>query len=386
VLDRTRRQVDHGSEAATELTLQDSNIVFTVEVPAYSPDMPEPLIAVGSMVEAVGTCLMAIEEDGALHSLKILAPGWDHVRVLQKPSWWTPRRLLIGLAALVAVLVLALTWSVMVSKRNAALQIVLRDKVKAQQELQHAHDLLETRVEQRTAQLKHEMTARQEAEVRFKATLAERTRLAQELHDTLEQSLTGIGLQLDTADKLLAKNSEDGKHHLGVARHWTKQSQIELRRSIWDLRSRELEQFDFPEALRMSAQQIAERAGLNLNVEITGDVHVLCEVVEDNLLRISQEALTNVIKHAGASEVTVGVEVGPQVVTLRITDNGRGFTPETCPGPSEGHFGLLGMSERAKRLNGRLRVASSPGSGTSLELQMPTKLANGNGATAASTR
>jgi signal transduction histidine kinase len=281
------------------------------------------------------------------------------------------------------VLVVAVTWIVMVSKRNAALQVVIRDKVKAQEELQQAHDLLETRVERRTAQLRHEMTARQEAEVRFKATLAERTRLAQELHDTLEQSLTGIGLQLDTADKLLAKDSEGGRHHLGVARRWTKQSQIELRRSIWDLRSRELEQFDFPDALRMSAQQITERAGLNLKVGITGEVRALSEIAEENLLRISQEALTNVIKHAGATEVAVGLEFGPQAVTLRITDNGRGFTPETCPGSSEGHFGLLGMSERAKRLDGHLRVTSSPGSGTCLEVEMPTKPGTGAGATAA---
>ena len=146
----------------------------------------------------------------------------------------------------------------MVSKSNAALQVVIRDKVKAQEELQQAHDLLETRVEQRTAQLKHEMTARQEAEVHFKATLAERTRLAQELHDTLEQSLTGIGLQLDTADKLVEKDPDGGNRHLGLARHLMTQSQMELRRSIWDLRSRELEQFDFPEAMRLSAQQILE--------------------------------------------------------------------------------------------------------------------------------
>jgi signal transduction histidine kinase len=326
---------------------------------------------------------MEIEEDGSLRSLQVLAPGWAQVRILQKPSWWTPRRLLMGLAALVVVLVLALTWSVMVSKRNAALEVVIRDKVKAQEGLQQAHDLLETRVEQRTAQLKHEMTARQEAEVRFKATLAERTRLAQELHDTLEQSLTGIGLQLDTADKLLAKNPQDGKHHLGVARHWTKQSQIELRRSIWDLRSRELAQFDFPEALRLSAQQITERAGLKLQFGITGDARALSEVAEENLLRISQEALTNVIKHAEAHAVTVALEFGPHVVTLRIIDNGRGFNPGSCPDSGDGHFGLLGMSERAKRLEGNLRVTSSPGTGTCLEVQIPRKPGNGNGATAA---
>ena len=383
LLDRARRQVGHRSEAATELTLQNSNTVFTVEVPVYSPDTPEPVIAIGSRVEATGTCLMEIEEDGALHSLTMLAPGWDHVRVLQKPSWWTPQRLLIGLAVLIVVLVIAITWVVMVSKSNAALQVVIRDKVKAQEELQQAHDLLEHRVAERTAQLKHEMTARKEAEVHFKATLAERTRLAQELHDTLEQSLTGIGLQLDTAAKLVEKDPAAGNRHVGLARSLMTQSQLELRRSIWDLRSRELEEFDLPSVMRLSAQQILEGTHVAVKVETTGDVRAPCEVVEENLLRIAQEALTNVIKHAGASEVRISLDFGPQAVTLRVKDNGRGFTPDNCPGAREGHFGLLGMSERAKRLNGHLRVTSTPGSGTCLEVKVPARLADETPETAA---
>ena len=99
-----------------------------------------------------------------------------------------------------------------------------------------------------------------------------------------------------------------------------------------------------------------------------------CEVVEENLLRIAQEALTNVIKHAGASEVRISLDFGPQAVTLRVRDNGRGFTPDNCPGSREGHFGLLGISERAKRLNGKLLVTSTPGSGTCLEVEVPSRL------------
>jgi signal transduction histidine kinase len=264
----------------------------------------------------------------------------------------------------------------MVSKSNAALQVVIRDKVKTQEELQQAHDLLETRVAQRTAQLKHEMTARQEAEVHFKATLTERTRLAQELHDTLEQSLTGIGLQLDTAAKLVEKDPAAGNRHVGLARSLMTQSQLELRRSIWDLRSRELEQFDLPSAMRLSAQQILEGTHVAVELETTGDVCAPCEVVEENLLRIAQEALTNVIKHAGASEVRISLDFGPQGVTLRVKDNGQGFTPDNCPGAREGHFGLLGISERAKRLNGKLLVTSTPGSGTCLEVKVPARLAD----------
>jgi signal transduction histidine kinase len=367
----------------TALVLQNTNGVFIADHDSFDPDRLLGAIPLGSLVEVTGVCQLESDEHGKINAVRVLLPTPQHVRVLGRPSPWTPQRLLMTLAALAVVLLLAIAWSFMVSKRNAVLRVVIQDKAKAQEALQQANDLLETRVEQRTAQLKHEMSARQEAEVRFKATLAERTRLAQELHDTLEQSLTGIGLQLDTADKLLVKDPDEGKRHLGVARHLMKQSQTELRRSIWDLRTRELEQFDFPEALRMSAQQIAERAGLQLNFGIRGEVRALSEVAEENLLRIGQEALTNVIKHARATEVTVSLEFSPHAATLHVTDNGCGFTPEVCLGSSDGHFGLLGMSERAKRLDGHVRVTSSPGSGTCLEAQIAIKPANGNGATTA---
>jgi signal transduction histidine kinase len=282
---------------------------------------------------------------------------------------------LAGLALSSGVLILAFGWIVTVSRKNATLETLVRDKVKARDELQQAHDLLEQRVKERTAQLKYEKTARKEAEVHFKATLAERTRLAQELHDTLEQSLTGIGLQLDTATRLFERRADGANRHLELARNLMTQSQVELRRSIWDLRSRELEEFDLPSALRLSARQILEGTRVALEVETTGEIRALYEVVEENLLRIAQEAVTNVIKHAGASVVKISLDFGPRAVTLRVKDNGRGFRPDSCPGSGEGHFGLLGMSERAKRLNGHLRVTSTPGGGTCLEVEIPVRAA-----------
>ena len=375
MLDRTVQRAGDASGWQTELTLQDTNILFKVAVHGAGPEAGAAPIPVGSLVEVSGVCLMEITEDGVMRSLQMLVPDWSHVRILRKPNWWTPARLLVTLFIVFAVLVAALSWIFMVSRINAALKTVIRERVKAQEELQQAHDLLEQRVAERTAQLKFEMTARKETEVHFKATLGERTRLAQELHDTLEQSLTGIRLQLDTAAKLFGKSPDGGQRHLELARNLMTQSQVELRRSIWDLRSRELEQFDLPSALRLSARQILEGTHVTVTVETTGDVSGPCEVVEENLLRIAQEALTNVIKHASASEVRISLEFGPEVVTLRVKDNGQGFTPDHCPGVREGHFGLLGMSERAKRLNGQLRVTSAPGSGTCLEVEIPARLA-----------
>jgi signal transduction histidine kinase len=376
VLDRTARRVGPVSEWQTGLTLQNTNILFTVQVHPSGPADEGVPVPIGSLVEVSGVCLLEIGKDGTMRSLQVLVPGWSHVRILKQPSWWTPARLLASLSIVLVVLAAALSWILMVSKNNAALKAVIRDKVKAQEELQQAHDLQEQRVAERTAQLKFETTARKEAEVRFKATLAERTRLAQELHDTLEQSLTGIGLQLDIAAQLFEESPNGGQRQLELARNLMTQSQVELRRSIWDLRSRELEEFDLPSAMRLGAQQILEGTPVAVAVETTGPVRALSEVVEENLLRVAQEALTNVIKHAGASEVRISLEFSPQAVTLRVQDNGRGFSQDSSPGPREGHFGLLGMSERAKRLNGQLRVTSTPGSGTCLEVEIPTQPAD----------
>jgi signal transduction histidine kinase len=377
------RMVRHAEPAAGEaflervtLTVQATNFLFTVEGPATQSNAGMAELPIGCTIKVTGICLSRLDSTGVLESLQLLLPSVNNLRLLQKPSWLTAGRLLIGLTLLSALLILAVSWMATLSRKNVALKILIRDKVKAQADLQQAHDLLEERVRERTAQLKVEMTARREAEVHFKATLAERTRLAQELHDTLEQCLTGIGLQLDTAAKLFGKQPEGASHHLEVARDLMTQSQIELRRSIWDLRSRELEQFDLPKALQASARESFACTNIEVELETTGTIRHLSEVVEENLLRIGREAFTNVIRHAGASRVKIGLEFGAQAVTMRITDNGRGFSPANCPGASGGHFGLLGMSERTKRLEGQLRVVSAPGEGTRLEVEVPLRLAN----------
>jgi signal transduction histidine kinase len=109
---------------------------------------------------------------------------------------------------------------------------------------------------------------------------------------------------------------------------------------------------------------------LQVELKTRGDIHVLPEVVEENLLRICQEALTNVIKHAGASKVSIELEFNSNHVALQVSDNGHGFDPNHCVGPRDGHFGLLGMSERAKRINGHFSVVSDP-HGTKVRLEVP---------------
>jgi signal transduction histidine kinase len=373
VMDRNVRPV-HSQPAARSrvvLLLQNSNTLFTAELDEQPAHDGLAAIPFGSTVEVSGVCLTEINADGGVDSFRILLSNAGSVRVLQKPSWLTPQRLLVGLALAILILILTATWSVMVSKRNLTLKTLVREKEEAQVELQSAHDQLEYRVRERTAQLKFQITARKEAQLQFKAVLSERTRLAQELHDTLEQTLTGIALQMDAASKVLPKESSDADRFLELARNMVTQGQVEVRRSVWDLRSRALEQFDLPSALRTSANELTEGTAVHVAVEAKGMVRPLPEIVEDNLLRIAQESLTNTIKHSGATTATVSLDYGTETVQLQVNDNGKGFVVNGCPGPSEGHFGLLGIHERATRLRGTVALTSEPGTGTRVHVQIP---------------
>jgi signal transduction histidine kinase len=245
------------------------------------------------------------------------------------------------------------------------------EKEDAQNELQQAHDLLEWRVDERTKQLKVEMTARKETELQFRAVLTERTRLAQELHDTLEQTITGIALQLDRVANHFGKNPENASHHLKLARSLTRQGQTDVRHSVWGLRSRAAEKLNLVNALNVSGRQIANDAGIQIQIETSGETHPLPETVEENLLRIGQEAITNAIKHSEAHLVKIELQFNPQQVVLEIKDDGKGFIPETCPGPEEGHFGLLGIRERAERMGGKAHISSTPGAGACVRVEIP---------------
>jgi signal transduction histidine kinase len=345
--------------------------VFTAEGPATESNARLAGLLLGSTVELTGVCMPRLAEDGALEAVHLLLPSEDSVRVVREPSWLTPQRLLTGLALSAGVLVMAAAWIVTVSRKNVALRTLIHDREKAQAELQQAHDLLDERVRERTEQLKFEVNERKQAEVRFRATLAERTRLARQLHDTTEQSLTGISLQLDTAAKLIDKGEAGATRPLEVARTLMTRSRDELRQSIWDLRSRELEQFDLARALEMNAREILDGTGVELVFEATGDSVALSEVVEESLLRIGGEAVSNVIRHAAAGRLAIMLSFGRDTVRLEVSDDGCGFEPASAPGPREGHFGLLGISERIKQLDGTLELVSSSGEGTRIAVEVP---------------
>lgn len=374
LLDRSTRSVrrpDAGFAGfRTICTIRDAEQSFTAELESTQESAALDNIPLGSLVELGGVALLDTGDDGKLRSLNLLLPEASAVRVLETPSVLTAQRLLVGSIILCVLLAAVAAWLLTVSRKNAMLKYLVEDREKAQRELQRAHDQLEVRVQERTEQLKAEMSVRKAAEVEFRAVLTERTRLARELHDTLEQALTGISLQLDTAFRLFQRNPADAGPPLELARRFLAQSRLELRRSIWDLRSRELEQFALTQALEISSGQILTGSGITADFTTSGEARRLPEVVEENLLRIAQEALTNVLKHSGATAVTVHLAFAPDTVVMEIRDNGSGLIASRLAANDSAHYGLLGMKERAKRIGGRLDVSGPAGEGTTVRVSL----------------
>ena len=206
---------------------------------------------------------------------------------------------------------------------------------------------------------------------RFSLVLDERVRLAREIHDTLAQGFVGISSQLDALALKLNGDLGVVRQHLDLARKMARHSLTEARRSVMDLRTSALEDHDLPSALTTAAREWAAGSPVQVQVEVSGNGYKLSEDVEQHLLRIAQEAVTNALKHAGARMIRVELAVEDRKLRLRVKDDGRGFEPSRAFSVIGGHFGILGMRERAERLGGELDLSSQLGLGTQVEVTVP---------------
>ncbi|MBV8716530.1 MAG: GAF domain-containing sensor histidine kinase [Chloroflexi bacterium] len=200
------------------------------------------------------------------------------------------------------------------------------------------------------------------------ATLEERQRLARELHDSVTQALYAISIYTETAGRALAdSNVEAATINLGHATEATREALAEMRLLIYELRPPLLEEFGLAAALRARLRTVETRAGLSADLETDGDERLAPEV-EQELYRMAQEALNNVLKHAHAQRLSVRLRVNSDVTALEIADDGIGFEPEL---DGRGGLGLPGMRERAARLHGTVKIVSAVGSGTRVQIQIP---------------
>ena len=262
-------------------------------------------------------------------NLFVRTDGNESVEVLGLPTFLTPLRVLIALAALALVLFLIFLW-------NSALRTMIARKSRA---------LLREQIGHIKAELKAE----------------ERTRLAIELHDSLAQSLTGVSLEIDTANRLAESCPATVKAPLQRAAQTLKSCRDELRNCLWDLRNRALEAKTMNEAIRLTlAPHVAD-------AEIAVRFNVPRDRLSDNtahmILRIVRELTLNGIRHGHATKVRIAGSVTGDQLLFSVADNGGGFDPASAPGFAEGHYGLLGIRERIDEAEGTFTVTSAPGQG-----------------------
>ena len=338
----------------TTLVLQSAGRVFLARIADHAADRSGALRE-GGWVRVTGVCVQtplddawsaAPGTDGAGRSrppsFHLLVPSADAVRVISAPGWWTPRRILVVCAVLAAAALAAFAWVAALRRRVARQTRTIRDHL-----------------------------ARG-------ALYEERVRIARELHDSLEQDLLGITLQLNATEKLLTQ-PERARQSLHLAAAMVRRSQAETHRAVWDLRDQRPGQDGLVGAVREAVAGLAAApAGGDgasgapvVEVKEVGERCELPPQVENHLLRVALEAVTNAVKHSGAARIEVELAYAPQRVDVKVRDDGRGFDAARLPPPSSGHFGLFGMRERAEKLGGRLTIDSRPGGGTEIRLVVP---------------
>ena len=207
--------------------------------------------------------------------------------------------------------------------------------------------------------------------LQYEAVLDERARVGRELHDTLEQGLSGIALQLEAVAATIQSSPGRAQQSLGVAQQMLRYSIEETRRSIMDLRSQAFESRDLPGALSDLARQMTLGTKATASVQIEGASARLDASCEHHLLRIGLEALTNALKHSSAQHIEILVRFQPETTTLVVQDDGCGLQA-AAEDVSRHHFGLQGIRERVDKLGGVLTIDSAPGGGTHLSVVVPT--------------
>ena len=200
------------------------------------------------------------------------------------------------------------------------------------------------------------------------AASQERNRLARELHDTLAHSLSGVTVELEAVDALWDVDANAARPMLQHALQHTRSGLTEARRALQALRASPLEDLGLALAIAQLADSVAARANLKLELDVPQRLVNLRPEVEQSVYRVAQEALTNVLRHAEATQVRVSLARANGHLTLTIADNGRGFEKAQV---EDTRYGLKGIGERAEMSGGQLQVESQPGQGTTMRLTLP---------------
>ncbi len=212
--------------------------------------------------------------------------------------------------------------------------------------------------------------------VRLEERVAERTRIARDLHDTLLQSFQGLLLRFQTVRELLRTRPAEAEKTLESAIEQTAQAITEGREAVQGLRASAVEPNDLAAAIAKLEEDIGAETGsgtsVKLHVAVEGMPRTLNPIVRDEIYRIAREAVRNAFRHAEAKQIEVEIRYDEQQLRMRVRDDGKGLEPKLLNAEGRtGHFGLNGMRERANLMRGKLTIWSAPGSGTEIELIIP---------------
>lgn len=322
-----------------ELRLESEGVGFQAILPAASglPRHLEP----GMELAVTGTCRILYGPPGTLEvsgaqQFEIHVQDARDIAVISAAPWWTERRLnRISLAVLGVFITLCLAWVAILHRKTRLQKKLLREESRALED--------------------------------SRLLAAERSRLAADLHDTLSQTLSGASLQLEATD---SADPAEAAENLALARMLLDRGREELRRAVWDLTPADVVGSTLEAALRSTAAEWAAYHDCEILISAAADLPEVDERTRSHLFRIGQEAIHNAVRHGGAENIRVGITRGRTDLSIRITDDGRGFNPATAPGPIHGHFGLSSMRDRAARLGGTLEIRSSP-AGTEVTATVP---------------
>ncbi len=290
----------------------------------------------GSIVRVSGICTVEADGPGPLGGLwvpsqfQLLLRSADDLAVVRPPPWWNAERIVWILSAFLTLAIGSIAGIMWLSRRR----------------------------------LKEQMHRRSMAEAEFSAILRERNRLAREIHDTLSQSLGAISVHLELARSHANELGEDIRHNLGTAHKLARAALAEARTSIWNMRSQVLEECDLSEALRRILRQLTDDSNVLAGVTVEGIPRRLSPMVENDLLRIGQEAINNAAKHARPGRIDLTLSYEKRLIRLSVEDDGAGFLAETPAAQGRRSFGLVGIRERAELLGGTVDIQSAPGEGT----------------------
>lgn len=302
-----------------------------VPIRAFLLEPKAPFLEIGSSYEITGICLVETSTDKGFRSqperASLLLRDSADLRVVSSAPFWNAKRLMLAIAILIGVILLTLFWITQQRRQITRLQ----------------------------------------AKIAHQATLDERQRIAREFHDTLEQELAGLSLRLDAATTRPLE--EKARHLLETSRSLVSRIQSEARNLVADLR----DDPDHPPSLSESLQNLAERAREHRLV-VTLDLHPIPPVspaVIHHLRMIAQESFTNTLKHAQATAIVFHLSASNTQLTLRISDNGRGFATDGETHGKPGHFGCIGIRERCRKIGAEALWHSTAGEGTSVTVTLP---------------